>query len=81
MTQIGPAWMHPSFDNAPRPLKVKTETVEVLCLVKGDGPSFLVGGKRQQAGDRARLPLRDAETLVRQGKAKIVEGSAKEMML
>ena len=57
------------------PLKVRT--IEAECIVKGDAPSYLVGGVRQEAGDKVRLPLADALGLVRSGKAKIIDGTEK----
>ena len=57
------------------PLKVRT--VEVECIVKGDAPSYLVGGVRQEAGDRARFPIDEARGLERAGKCRIVPDSEK----
>lgn len=50
--------------------------VEVVCIVEDSAkPSYRIGGVRQEAGDRCRLSFRDAEDLVRRGKAQIVDES------
>lgn len=62
--------------------KYPVKTVEIVCTVADPArASYAIGGRRQRAGDKARMQLRDALTLEHTGKAKIVPDSEKTEML
>jgi hypothetical protein len=64
------------------PIYRSLEIVEVVCIVSDPTrPTYRINGMVQRAGDRCRLSRVDAENLVNRGKARIVEGSEKTVMM
>jgi len=53
-------------------------TTEVECLVRKGAPSYCIEGRRQQYGDRARLPVGLARLLEAQGKCRVVPNTLRE---
>jgi len=52
-----------------------TSTVEVIAITEPPAPGFMAKGRRVELGEKIRLLLVDASSLVRGGKASIVPGS------
>ncbi|MHB8783773.1 MAG: hypothetical protein ACYDAX_10215 [Desulfobacteria bacterium] len=64
------------------PKKFPVRTVQAECIVSNPSlASYCISGVRQRAGDKARMPLGEAQDLARRGKARIVPGTEKMEML